>query len=119
MHLLLRVGRGHCDLGHGLRLSPGTRRGTPGQPADGLPDRRHLGARGLDVQRHKPKVVRALHEAQERFREVEAVDAAVPDGAAASFQGYAAAAWNQSPLPDTSVGPSFREWKRAVSRFRS
>ena len=63
-------------------------------------------------QRHKPKVVRALHEAQERFREVEAVDAAVPDGAAASFQGYAAAAWNQSPLPDTSVGPSFREWKR-------
>jgi hypothetical protein len=64
------------------------------------------------ARRHGPSVVRRLHEAQERVGEIAALEAAIPGGARQSFQQYAALAWNQDPLPATSVGDSFRQWDR-------
>lgn len=61
---------------------------------------------------HGSGVVRRIHQAQERLPEIRALDAAIPGGAAKSFQDHAALAWNRAPLPGTSVGRSFRQWDR-------
>jgi hypothetical protein len=59
-----------------------------------------------------PGIVRRIEEAGEVLVQDQHVDATIPGGFRERFPEFALYAWNQAPIPDTSIQESFRHWDR-------